>query len=79
VFSNLIETRRKMMTTPALFTHARNEPMLQADGSINFEIYRKIAMAERRKALRQFWSWISAEVKPHSAGPVASRYAARLG
>jgi hypothetical protein len=67
------------MTTAPLFMPAHNAPMRHADGSINVEAYREIAMAERRKALHQFWSLIAAAIRPRASRPVMRGYAARLG
>ncbi len=67
------------MMIAALFISARNTPMRHADGSINFDAYREIALAERRKALLQFWSVIAAVIRPRSSTSVMRGYTARLG
>jgi hypothetical protein len=67
------------MTKAPLFIPFHNAPMRHPDGSINVDAYREIAMAERRKALRQFWSLIAAGLKPQASRPVMRGYAARLG
>jgi hypothetical protein len=67
------------MTTAPLFIPAHNGPMRHADGSINIDAYREIAMAERRKALRQFWSMIAVAIRPQGSRAVMRGYAARLG
>jgi hypothetical protein len=67
------------MTKAPLFIPAHDAPMRHADGSINVDAYRKIAMIERRKALRQFWSVLAATIKPQASRPVMRGYAARLG
>ena len=53
--------------------------MRHPDGSINIDAYRIIAMAERRKALRQLWSLIAAALKPQASRSLMRGYAARLG
>ncbi len=67
------------MTTATLFMPNHNALLQHADGGINFDAYRQIAMAERRKALRQVWSWIAVAIRPQTSRPLMSRYAARLG
>jgi hypothetical protein len=67
------------MTTAPLFVPAHNAPMRHADGSINVDAYREIAVIERRKALRQFWSMLAAAIRPQASRPVMRGYAARLG
>jgi hypothetical protein len=67
------------MTPAALFMPIHNAHIRHADGSINFDIYREIALAERRKAFRQFWSWLAAGFRPQTSISMTRGYASRLG
>ena len=71
--------RRKTMTTAHSLRIARTKALLHADGSIDIDAYRAIALVERRKALNRFWLRIAAGIKPKAARPMARGYAARLG
>jgi hypothetical protein len=73
------QTRRKTMTTAPFFMPVHNAPMRHADGSINFDVCREIALAERRKAFRQFWSWVAAGLRPQASRSMLRGYANRLG